>query len=139
MLTCAIGLCLGSVSTSVVSLLIDRRFSSSNSSNCPGAGTFFPDINEEASGSGGLKVGLGQGDAVLHSGKLEHAGLPIAAGTRYVLAGFFQLCFPCPPPSAASASMKSDDGRAAQPMRVRRSFGSGIKMMSLVGPWDGVS
>jgi hypothetical protein len=78
-----------------------------------GGGTLFPsmaaDTGEARSSDGGTggssrgsgdseqvaPVMLGQGDAVLHSGKVEHEGVAVSAGTRYVLAGFVQVCALC--------------------------------------------
>ena len=56
-------------------------------SDFDGGGTHFADL--------GRTVYLAQGDAVLHSGKLLHSGLPVARGTRYLLAGFAQLRHSC--------------------------------------------
>eukprot|EP01050_Picozoa_sp_SAG11_P030068 SAG11_NODE_8734_length_981_cov_1.982993_2_plen_105_part_00 len=84
-------------------ILYNLRFNVLLGDDFVGGGTAFPEaqpaesINVEGKGwrKEGLVVSLGVGDAVLHSGKLMHAGVPITSGTRYVLAGFFQLCVQC--------------------------------------------
>ena len=79
-----------------------------------GGGTLFPglglrDLQEQAGASegeggdqaaGGERGGvvrLARGGAVLHAGKAEHAGLPVTRGSRFMLAGFVQLCGRCHP------------------------------------------
>jgi hypothetical protein len=52
----------------------------SNSSDFEGGGTVF-----EALGSTMLPK---QGDALIHAGRIRHAGVPITCGQRYVLVGF---------------------------------------------------
>jgi hypothetical protein len=32
-----------------------------------------------------------QGDLIIHSSKIDHSGLPITKGTRYLLVGFVNL------------------------------------------------
>jgi hypothetical protein len=44
-----------------------------------GGGTYFND---------GLTAFLEQGDLLVHSGKIEHSGLPVTKGTRYILVSF---------------------------------------------------
>jgi hypothetical protein len=44
-----------------------------------GGGTYFND---------GLTVFLEQGDLLVHSGKVKHAGLPVTKGTRYIMVAF---------------------------------------------------
>ena len=47
-----------------------------------GGGTYFND---------GLTAFLEQGDLLVHSGKVEHSGLPITKGTRYILVSFVNI------------------------------------------------
>jgi hypothetical protein len=47
-----------------------------------GGGTYFND---------GLTVFLEQGDLLVHSGKVEHSGLPITKGTRYIMVAFVNI------------------------------------------------
>ena len=54
----------------------------SNTSDFEGGGTYFDD---------GLTAHLEQGDILIHSGRIKHAGLPITKGTRYLLVGFLNL------------------------------------------------
>jgi hypothetical protein len=44
-----------------------------------GGGTYFND---------GLTAFLEQGDLLVHSGKIEHSGLPVTKGTRFILVSF---------------------------------------------------
>ena len=44
-----------------------------------GGGTYFND---------GLTVFLEQGDLLVHSGKVKHAGLPVTKGIRYIMVAF---------------------------------------------------
>jgi hypothetical protein len=54
----------------------------SNTDDFKGGGTYFDD---------GLTAHLEQGDILIHSSKIKHAGLPITKGTRYLLVGFLNL------------------------------------------------
>lgn len=54
----------------------------SDKNNFEGGGTFFYD---------GIISYLNQGDMIVHSGKIKHAGLPITKGTRYVLVAFISI------------------------------------------------
>jgi hypothetical protein len=54
----------------------------SNTSDFEGGGTYFDD---------GLITYSEQGDILIHSSKIKHAGLPITKGTRYLLVGFLNL------------------------------------------------
>ena len=54
----------------------------SNTYDFEGGGTYFDD---------GLTAHLEQGDILIHSGRIKHAGLPITKGTRYLLVGFLNL------------------------------------------------
>ena len=54
----------------------------SNTYEFEGGGTYFDD---------GLTAHLEQGDILIHSGRIKHAGLPITKGTRYLLVGFLNL------------------------------------------------
>ena len=54
----------------------------SNTADFEGGGTYFDD---------GLISHLEQGDILIHSSKIKHAGLPITKGTRYLLVGFLNL------------------------------------------------
>ena len=47
-----------------------------------GGGTYFDD---------GLTGHLEQGDILIHSSRIKHAGLPITKGTRYLLVGFLNI------------------------------------------------
>jgi predicted 2-oxoglutarate/Fe(II)-dependent dioxygenase YbiX len=47
-----------------------------------GGGTFFYD---------GIISYLNQGEMIVHSGKIKHAGLPITKGIRYILVGFISI------------------------------------------------
>jgi hypothetical protein len=47
-----------------------------------GGGTYFND---------GLTTFLDQGDLLVHSGKVEHSGLPITKGTRYIMVSFVNI------------------------------------------------
>jgi hypothetical protein len=47
-----------------------------------GGGTYFND---------GLTAFLEQGDLLVHSGRVEHSGLPITKGTRYILVAFVNI------------------------------------------------
>jgi hypothetical protein len=49
-----------------------------------GGGTYFDD---------GLIMKGEQGDLIIHSSRMKHAGLPITKGTRYLLVGFVNLNF----------------------------------------------
>jgi hypothetical protein len=49
-----------------------------------GGGTYFDD---------GLTTYLEQGDILIHSSRIKHAGLPITKGTRYLLVGFLNIDF----------------------------------------------
>jgi len=51
----------------------------SNPKDFEGGGTYFND---------GLTVFLDQGDLLVHSGKVKHAGLPVTKGTRYIMVAF---------------------------------------------------
>ncbi len=50
-----------------------------------GGGTYFDD---------GLISYLEQGDVLIHSSRIKHAGLPITKGTRYLLVGFLNIDLP---------------------------------------------
>jgi hypothetical protein len=54
----------------------------SDTKDFEGGGTFFSD---------GITSYLEQGDMIVHSGKIKHAGLPITKGTRYVLVAFISI------------------------------------------------
>lgn len=54
----------------------------SNPKDFEGGGTYFND---------GLTAFLEQGDLLVHSGKVEHSGLPITKGTRYILVSFVNI------------------------------------------------
>jgi hypothetical protein len=54
----------------------------SNTCDFEGGGTFFSD---------GIISYLEQGDMIVHSGKIKHAGLPITNGTRYLLVAFIKV------------------------------------------------
>lgn len=54
----------------------------SNAADFEGGGTYFDD---------GLIANLEQGDILIHSSRIKHAGLPINKGTRYLLVGFLNL------------------------------------------------
>ena len=54
----------------------------SNINDFEGGGTFFSD---------GIISYLEQGDMLVHSGKIKHAGLPITNGTRYLLVAFIEV------------------------------------------------
>jgi hypothetical protein len=54
----------------------------SNPNDFEGGGTYFDD---------GLIMTPEQGDLILHSSKMNHSGLPITKGTRYLLVGFVNL------------------------------------------------
>ena len=66
-----------------------------------GGGTAFSQLDPARHEGGGTSdeegavVRLGQGGVVVHGGKLLHSGLPVRAGSRYVLAGFVQRCAAC--------------------------------------------
>lgn len=47
-----------------------------------GGGTYFDD---------GLTMFLEQGDVLVHSGKVKHAGLPVTKGTRYIMVAFVAI------------------------------------------------
>ena len=47
-----------------------------------GGGTYFDD---------GLTMFLEQGDILVHSGKVKHAGLPVTKGTRYIMIAFVTI------------------------------------------------
>lgn len=55
-----------------------------DTSEFEGGGTYFDD---------GLTVYLNQGDMIIHSGKINHSGLPITKGVRYLLVGFIDIQF----------------------------------------------
>ena len=54
----------------------------SDTSDFEGGGTYFDD---------GLTSYLEQGDILIHSSRIKHAGLPITKGTRYLLVGFLNM------------------------------------------------
>jgi hypothetical protein len=54
----------------------------SDTNDFEGGGTYFDD---------GLSVFLEQGDVLVHSGKIKHAGLPISKGTRYIMVAFVAI------------------------------------------------
>lgn len=54
----------------------------SDNEDFEGGGTYFDD---------GLTAYLEQGDILIHSSKIKHAGLPITKGTRYLLVGFLNI------------------------------------------------
>jgi len=54
----------------------------SNCSDFEGGGTYFDD---------GLIMKGEQGDLIIHSSKINHSGLPITKGTRYLLVGFVNI------------------------------------------------
>ena len=54
----------------------------SDKNDFEGGGTYFDD---------GLTAHLEQGDILIHSSKIKHAGLPVTKGTRYLLVGFLNI------------------------------------------------
>lgn len=56
----------------------------SNTTDFEGGGTYFDD---------GLIMNPEQGDLIIHCSKINHSGLPITKGKRYLLVGFINLCF----------------------------------------------
>jgi hypothetical protein len=54
----------------------------SDKNDFEGGGTYFDD---------GLMAHLDQGDILIHSSRIKHAGLPITKGTRYLLVGFLNI------------------------------------------------
>lgn len=54
----------------------------SDTNDFEGGGTYFDD---------GLTSHLEQGDILIHSSRIKHAGLPIVKGTRYLLVGFINI------------------------------------------------
>ena len=54
----------------------------SDNADFEGGGTYFDD---------GLTAYLEQGDILIHSSKIKHAGLPITKGMRYLLVGFLNI------------------------------------------------
>jgi hypothetical protein len=54
----------------------------SNTTDFEGGGTYFDD---------GLTSYSEQGDILIHSSRIKHAGLPITKGTRYLLVGFLNI------------------------------------------------
>ncbi len=54
----------------------------SDAKDFEGGGTYFDD---------GLTMFLEQGDLLVHSGKVKHAGLPITKGTRYIMVAFVEI------------------------------------------------
>lgn len=66
---------------------LDRSFMSfnillSDPNTFKGGGTFFND---------GLVYNTSQGDVLIHSGKIKHAGLPVIEGNRYLIVGFLNI------------------------------------------------
>lgn len=61
-------------------LTVNLLLSSTN--DFQGGGTFFSD---------GIISYLEQGDMMVHSGKIKHAGLPITNGSRYLLVAFIEV------------------------------------------------
>ena len=59
----------------------------SDTTEFEGGGTYFDD---------GLTAYLEQGDILIHSSRIKHAGLPITKGTRYLLVGFLNIDIPLP-------------------------------------------
>ena len=57
----------------------------SDQNDFEGGGTYFDD---------GLISYLEQGDVLIHSSRIKHAGLPITKGTRYLLVGFLNIDLP---------------------------------------------
>jgi hypothetical protein len=57
----------------------------SDKNDFEGGGTYFDD---------GLTAQLEQGDILIHSSRIKHAGLPITKGTRYLLVGFLNINIP---------------------------------------------
>ena len=57
----------------------------SDKNDFEGGGTYFDD---------GLTTHLEQGDILIHSSRIKHAGLPITKGTRYLLVGFLNINIP---------------------------------------------
>ena len=57
----------------------------SDTNDFNGGGTYFDD---------GLTTHLEQGDILIHSSRIRHAGLPITKGTRYLLVGFINIDIP---------------------------------------------
>jgi hypothetical protein len=57
----------------------------SDKNDFEGGGTYFDD---------GLTAHLEQGDILIHSSRIKHAGLPITKGTRYLLVGFLNINIP---------------------------------------------
>ncbi len=53
-----------------------------NNTEFQGGGTYFND---------GLTINPNQGDLIIHSGKIKHAGIPLKDGKRYLLVGFLGL------------------------------------------------
>ena len=54
----------------------------SNPVSFKGGGTCFND---------GLIYNISQGDVLIHSGKIKHAGLPVIEGNRYLIVGFLDI------------------------------------------------
>ena len=54
----------------------------SDTADFEGGGTYFDD---------GLTAYLEQGDILIHTSRIKHAGLPITKGTRYLLVGFLNI------------------------------------------------
>jgi predicted 2-oxoglutarate/Fe(II)-dependent dioxygenase YbiX len=66
---------------------LDRSFMSfnillSDPNTFKGGGTCFND---------GLVYNISQGDVLIHSGKIKHAGLPVIEGKRYLIVGFLNI------------------------------------------------
>ena len=59
----------------------------SDTNDFEGGGTYFDD---------GLTAYLEQGDILIHSSRIKHAGVPITKGTRYLLVGFLNMDIPVP-------------------------------------------
>jgi hypothetical protein len=57
----------------------------SDKNDFEGGGTYFDD---------GLTAHLEQGDILIHSSRIKHAGLPVTKGTRYLLVGFLNINIP---------------------------------------------
>ena len=54
----------------------------SDTKDFEGGGTYFND---------GLTSFLEQGDLLVHSGKVEHSGLTVTKGTRYIMVAFINI------------------------------------------------
>jgi hypothetical protein len=64
------------------SAFITFNISLNSSFEYEGGGTYFDD---------GLTFQNDIGDALIHCGKIEHIGLPVKKGKRYILVGFINI------------------------------------------------